>query len=83
MIKLSNQQRLQIENAASTLCINARDAFFRAVARALEFAPIPPSLNDVLRSIQMALAMTPTADILISRSTMPEVDDYYEYQKRY
>ena len=61
-------QRLQIESAANTLCINARDAFFRAVAKALETAPQPITTNDVLWTVKMALDLVRPSDKLCSQS---------------
>ena len=76
MLRLSNQQRLQIEAAANTLCINARPAFYRAVAGKLETAPQPISTNDVLYTVQMALEFVPPKDVLTRRSLGPIPEEF-------
>jgi hypothetical protein len=77
-IQLSNMARVQVEAAASRLRINARPAFYRAVARSMETAPSPISLNDTLRIIQIAMDSVPASDVLCSRAlgNLPPDDDY-------
>jgi hypothetical protein len=77
-IQLSNQARVQVEAAASRLRINARPSFYRAVARSLETAPQPISLNDTLRIIQIAMDMVPAADVLCSRALGNLPDEDYD-----
>jgi hypothetical protein len=77
-IQLSNMARVQVEAAASRLRIDARPAFYRAVARSMETAPSPISLNDTLRIIQIAMDSVPAADVLCARFTGPPPDDEYD-----
>ena len=64
------------------LCINARDAFFRAVAKSLETAPQPVSMNDVLWTVKMALDLVRPSDKLCSQSLGALPDDEYEHAIR-
>ena len=77
-IQISNQARVQVEAAASRLRINARPSFYRAVARSMETAPQPVSLNDALRIIQIAMDMVPAAEVLCSRSLGALPDEEYD-----
>ena len=84
-VQLTNQQRLQISAAASTLQPHVREPFGRSVLRALNSAPRPPSTNDVLMCIKQALSFVETKDVLISLSTttLGEYDDYKYRKARY
>jgi hypothetical protein len=81
LLKLSEPQKTMIFNAAETIRIGPiREAFFRAVHRALSTAPTPVTNNDCLRSVQMALEYVPASDIITSRTVGPADNDDYDQQ---
>ena len=82
-ISLSNMARVQIEAAAATLHPRVGNQFKHAVMRALSTTSQPPSMNDVLRSCQMALSMVPTNAVIISRSLGETTDDGDDFKRRY
>jgi hypothetical protein len=83
LLKLSEPQKTLIVNAAETIRIGPmREAFFRAVHRALSTAPTPITTNDCLRSVQMALEYVPTADILTGRTIGPADNPDNEYVRQ-
>ena len=81
LLKLSEPQKMMVFNAAETIRIGpTREAFFRAVHRALSTAPSPITTNDCLRSIQMAMEFVPTSAILTGRTVGPADNDEYDQQ---
>jgi hypothetical protein len=83
LLKLSEPQKTMIFNAAETIRIGPmREAFFRAVYRALSTAPTPVTNNDCLRPVQMALEYVPASDIIASRTIGPADNPDNEYVRQ-
>jgi hypothetical protein len=81
ILKLTPAQKNQIVCTANRLRINSRDQFFRAVNRILSACPQPISNNDTLRACDLAMQVIPTSEIMITRSTTTDEDDYYERRR--
>lgn len=81
LLKLSEPQKLMVFNAAETIRIGpTREAFYRAVHRALLTAPSPITTNDCLRSVQMAMEYVPASELLTGRTIGSNPDDEYDRQ---
>jgi hypothetical protein len=83
-LQLTNQQRIQIEAAAATLLPGMRQSFIAGVLKALERGPQqPPTMNNVLMAVQVALSAIPASSVIISRSTGKSTNDADHRRRRY
>lgn len=70
--------RLTIDSGAAQLKINARPAYFQAVAKALEAVVTEPTLNDVQYIVNTVLGAAATRDLLVTRALGDLNDDDFE-----
>jgi hypothetical protein len=83
-LQLTNQQRIQVEAAAATLHPGVRQSFVAGVLKALERGPQqPPTMNNVLMAVQVALAAIPASSAIISRSMGKWTGDADDRRRRY